>query len=56
MDYRENKVLNLTAKVDTAGNINWKVPKGEWTIIAVFNGKTFQKVKRAAPGGEGYEV
>ena len=54
MAYQENKVLNLTAKVDTAGNINWKVPKGEWTVIAAFNGKTFQKVKRAAPGGEGY--
>ncbi len=54
MAYQGNKVLNLTAKVDTAGNVNWKVPKGEWTIIAAFNGKTFQKVKRAAPGGEGY--
>ncbi len=54
MAYQGNKVLNLTAKVDTAQNINWKVPKGEWTVIAAFNGKTFQKVKRAAPGGEGY--
>ncbi len=29
-------------------------PKGNWQLIAAFCGKTFQKVKRAAPGGEGY--
>lgn len=31
-----------------------KAPKGDWKLIAAFCGKTFQKVKRAAPGGEGY--
>ena len=31
-----------------------KPPKGEWRIIALYIGKTQQKVKRAAPGGEGY--
>lgn len=28
--------------------------KGSWRLIAAFCGKTLQKVKRAAPGGEGY--
>lgn len=54
MAYSKNKTLNLTSKVDAEGNINWKAPKGDWTLIAAFNGKTFQTVKRAAPGGEGY--
>ncbi len=45
--------FNLTSKVKD-GKLNWKAPKGEWRLIAVFTGKTLQKVKRAAPGGEGY--
>lgn len=52
--FQGNKVINLTKKVTSANQISWKVPAGNWEIIAAFNGKTFQKVKRAAPGGEGY--
>ena len=50
------KVVNLTARVDKkSGMLGWTAPKGEeWTLVAAFVGKTFQKVKRAAPGGEGY--
>ena len=47
------KCVNLTAKVKE-GRLDWKAPKGEWRLIAAFCGKTLQKVKRAAPGGEGY--
>jgi len=54
MAFQNKKVLDLTRLVDSNSNLSWKAPKGEWKIIAVFNGKTFQKVKRAAPGGEGY--
>ena len=50
----KSQCVDLTSKVDSAGKLTWKVPNGDWTIIAVFCGKTFQKVKRAAPGGEGY--
>lgn len=45
--------FDLTDKVKE-GILNWKAPKGEWHLIAAFCGKTLQKVKRAAPGGEGY--
>ena len=45
--------IDLTAKVKD-GVLNWKAPKGNWRLIAAFCGKTLQKVKRAAPGGEGY--
>ncbi|MCD8182479.1 MAG: glycosyl hydrolase family 2 [Bacteroides sp.] len=47
------KCLDLTAKVKD-GMLGWKAPKGDWSLIAAFCGKTLQKVKRAAPGGEGY--
>lgn len=46
--------LDLTLKVDSKGMLNWKASKGNWRLIAAFTGKTLQKVKRAAPGGEGY--
>ncbi|MDD4968484.1 MAG: glycosyl hydrolase [Paludibacter sp.] len=50
----KSQCLDLTYNVKTDGKLTWKAPGGEWTIIAVFCGKTLQKVKRAAPGGEGY--
>lgn len=49
----KGKCLNLTSKV-TDGKLKWEAPEGEWRLIALFVGKTLQKVKRAAPGGEGY--
>lgn len=27
------KIINLTDKMDTQGNLNWDVPKGEWMIM-----------------------
>lgn len=47
------QVLNLTGKVKN-GRLQWTAPEGKWRLIALFEGKTFQLVKRAAPGGEGY--
>lgn len=47
------KCIDLTSKV-ADGRLDWKAPKGDWRLIAVFCGKTLQRVKRAAPGGEGY--
>ncbi len=56
MAYGPNgQIVNLTKKVAADGKLNWTAPAGEdWTLIAQFTGKTLQKVKRAAPGGEGY--
>jgi hypothetical protein len=45
--------IELTTKV-TDGTLDWTAPAGNWKLYALFNGKTLQKVKRAAPGGEGY--
>lgn len=52
----ENR-LDITDKLTKDTTLNWKAPKGsDWKIYALFAGRTFQKVKRAAPGGEGYVV
>ncbi len=45
--------IDLTTKLSD-GILNWTAPEGNWNIYVLFNGKTFQKVKRAAPGGEGW--
>jgi len=50
---KARRCYDLTSQVKD-GKLNWKAPKGEWRLIAAFVGKTFQKVKRAAPGGAGY--
>jgi len=52
----KNDVVVLTDKITNDGFLNWKPDSGKWTIYAVFTGKTLQKVKRAAPGGEGYTL
>ncbi len=49
----QGKTLDLTAQVKD-GELTWQAPKGEWHLVAAFCGKTRQRVKRAAPGGEGY--
>lgn len=49
--------IDITSKLGKNGILNWKAPKkGDWTVYALFAGRTFQKVKRAAPGGEGFVV
>lgn len=49
----DGKIMNLTNRVKD-GLLQWTVPEGQWRLIALFEGKTLQSVKRAAPGGEGY--
>ena len=48
---KERRSLMKYIKGDS---LTWKAPKGEWKVYALYSGRTFQKVKRAAPGGEGY--
>lgn len=49
----DGKIKDLTLLVNGNGMLNWTAEKGDWEIYAAFCGKTLQKVKRAAPGGEG---
>ena len=54
MGYAENgSCIDLTARVKH-NKLHWKASAGKWKLIALYVGKTLQKVKRAAPGGEGY--
>ncbi|MRX69433.1 alpha-L-rhamnosidase [Flavobacterium resistens] len=36
--------------------LKWKAKKTDYTLYAVFSGKTGQQVKRAAPGGNGFTL
>ncbi|PBQ31339.1 glycoside hydrolase family 2 protein [Sphingobacteriaceae bacterium] len=46
-------VIDLTKKVNAKGKLNWKAPKGNWNLYALFMGWHGKQVERAAPGGEG---
>jgi len=47
--------LDITDKVGSDGKLIWIAPAGDnYKLVALFIGKTFQQVKRAAPGGQGY--
>jgi hypothetical protein len=52
----KNEAVVITDNVSEDGTLNWKPASGNWKIYAVFSGKTFQKVKRVAPGGEGFTL
>lgn len=49
------KVLDITSLLEGT-IVNWKAPAGKWLIVAVFNVRTGQLVKRAGPGAEGYVI
>lgn len=53
-----NRREDITRYFDSKkGILKWRAPKGrDWKIYAIFMGRTFQQVKRAAPGGEGLVV
>lgn len=54
--YKGDSAVNITGFVKD-GTLTWKAPKkGSWRIIALYVSRTRQKVKRAAPGGEGYVI
>ena len=48
------EVMDLTASVQGEKVEGAVCPAGDWLVIAIYNSHTLQKVKRAAPGGEGY--
>jgi hypothetical protein len=52
----KNEPIDLTAKVDANGKLNWTAPAGNWTLYALFQGLHGKMVERAAPGGEGYAI
>ncbi len=52
---KDGLITDLKNFVDENGMLNW-TPKSDGVIIAAFNAKTRQKVKRAAQGGKGWTM
>lgn len=50
----QGNIADVLSKVDSTGLLSWQPDSGEWTLYALFSGRTRQQVKRAAPGGAGY--
>ncbi|NTE04437.1 DNA-binding protein [Agrobacterium tumefaciens] len=49
-----NKVINLTNKLNPDGTLNWKAPKGNWTILRIGHTSTGH-TNATAGGGMGLE-
>jgi hypothetical protein len=50
----DGKSAELTGKISENGSVNWTAPAGSWRVYAISQKPSGQKVKRPAPGGEGW--
>ena len=52
----DGKSVELTDKISAAGEVDWTAPadSANWTVYAISQKPSGQKVKRPAPGGEGW--
>lgn len=51
----DGKPVDLLSKIQKDGLVNWTAPAGKpWKVYAISQKPSGQKVKRAAPGGEGW--
>ncbi len=50
----QGEVVDLTRRITAEGEVDWQPQTGSWTVCAVSQQPSGQKVKRAAPGGEGH--
>lgn len=48
------RTLNLLPQLPPDGNLAWTPPDGSWTVYAISQKPSGQKVKRAGPGGQGH--
>jgi hypothetical protein len=46
--------FDLLPKMQIDGSVHWSADEGRWRVYAVWQKPSGQKVKRAAPGGEGW--
>ncbi|MTH16022.1 glycosyl hydrolase [Flavobacterium sp. LC2016-01] len=51
----DGKSVSITDQTEP-NKLKWKAKKTDYTLYAVFSGKTGQQVKRAAPGGSGFTL
>lgn len=52
----KGKYMNITSIVDSGGIVHFVENQAKWKVYAAFQSLTQQKVKRAAPGGEGLVI
>ncbi len=52
----EGNYVDIPFTLHEEGKVNWEIPAPDYKVYALFQRMTRQKVKRAAPGGEGYVV
>lgn len=50
-----HQILNLTDKMDANGNLNWKAPKGQWTILRIGHVNTCRRNGPAPAEATGWE-
>jgi hypothetical protein len=50
----DGKSIELTDTISTNGEVAFSPPAGKWTVYAISQKPSGQKVKRAGPGGEGW--
>ncbi|MGO8743253.1 MAG: glycosyl hydrolase [Limisphaerales bacterium] len=50
----DGKSVELTDKISADGTADWTAPVGSWNVYAISQKPSGQKVKRPAPGGEGW--
>ncbi len=50
----DGKTAGLTDRIAADGSVNWTAPAGSWRVYANSQKPSGQKVKRPAPGGEGW--
>ncbi len=48
-----SKILDLTERIDTEGNLKWKIPPGEWTIMRFVCANTGERLKVPSPNSDG---
>ncbi len=48
--------IDVTRQVTEDGKLQWTPPPGDWRLVALLAEPTGQRVKRAAPGGDGWVV
>ena len=52
----QSDIVDLTAKMNKDGTLNWDVPAGNWTIMRMGHSLTGSKNRPAVPAGLGYET
>jgi len=52
----KSKILNLSDKMDSSGNLTWTVPAGDWIILRMGMSTNGTVTFPATPEGEGFEA